>query len=156
MNFGHDGAYKFQGIGINGKNSELHAAMGLCNLKYADEILGKRKMLSGCYDAALSGLPLKKPKPSKHTVYNHAYYPVLFKTKEAMVEAAGYLTGKGVETRSYFKPSLDLLPYVKKADVPAAESVSNRVLCLPLYYDMTEEMVEKITGSIRNIMSNFN
>ncbi|TVP43483.1 MAG: aminotransferase class I/II-fold pyridoxal phosphate-dependent enzyme, partial [Mongoliibacter sp.] len=31
-NFGHDGPEKFNGVGINGKNSEFHAAMGLCNL----------------------------------------------------------------------------------------------------------------------------
>ena len=149
MNFGHNGPYKFQGIGINGKNSELHAAMGLCNLKYAADILEKRKMLSGYYDSALSGLPLKKPKLFRHTEYNHAYYPVLFKTKVAMEEAASYLLDQGVETRSYFKPSLDLLPYVKKANVPTAESVSNRVLCLPLYYDLTEEMIDTVINLLQ-------
>jgi dTDP-4-amino-4,6-dideoxygalactose transaminase len=156
MNFGHDGPYAFQGLGINGKNSELHAAMGLCNLKYANEILEKRKMLSELYDDILAGLPLKKPEITENTTYNHAYYPVIFETKQAVEAAAGYLSKQGIETRSYFKPSLNRLPYVNRADVPVSESVSNRVLCLPLYYDLTEEMVEKITGSIRNIMSNFN
>ncbi|MEX0929870.1 MAG: DegT/DnrJ/EryC1/StrS family aminotransferase, partial [Balneolales bacterium] len=33
-NFGHDGPEKFNGLGINGKNSEMHAAMGICNFKY--------------------------------------------------------------------------------------------------------------------------
>ena len=42
-NFGHAGFDKFNGVGINGKNSEMHAAMGLCNLNYMDAIIKKRK-----------------------------------------------------------------------------------------------------------------
>src|SRR5690606_2602089 len=42
-NFGHDGPERFNGLGINGKNSEVHAAMGLTNLKYVDQILRRRK-----------------------------------------------------------------------------------------------------------------
>ncbi|MCL4149747.1 UNVERIFIED_CONTAM: hypothetical protein GTU68_025704, partial [Idotea baltica] len=48
-NFGHKGFEKFECIGINGKNSEFHAAMGLCNLKYVDEIINRRKNLSDHY-----------------------------------------------------------------------------------------------------------
>ncbi|MDZ7755175.1 MAG: DegT/DnrJ/EryC1/StrS family aminotransferase [Rhodohalobacter sp.] len=36
-NFGHAGFEQFDGVGINGKNSEFHAAMGLTNLKYSDQ-----------------------------------------------------------------------------------------------------------------------
>ena len=38
-NFGFQGQESFAYLGINGKNSELHAAMGLANLKYVDQIL---------------------------------------------------------------------------------------------------------------------
>ena len=43
MNFGHSGTNTLELAGINGKNSELHAAMGVINLKYLDEIIAKRK-----------------------------------------------------------------------------------------------------------------
>src|SRR5690606_27065948 len=35
-NFGHNGPSDFKELGLNGKNSEFHAAMGLCNLNYVD------------------------------------------------------------------------------------------------------------------------
>src|SRR5699024_312495 len=49
-NFGHAGTGNFEGVGLNGKNSEFHAAMGLCNLKYIDEILDYRKRQCALYD----------------------------------------------------------------------------------------------------------
>lgn len=42
-NFGHDGPEKFNGVGINGKNSEYHAAMGLTMLSYMTEVIATRK-----------------------------------------------------------------------------------------------------------------
>ncbi|MBU3677771.1 MAG: aminotransferase class I/II-fold pyridoxal phosphate-dependent enzyme, partial [Chitinophagaceae bacterium] len=53
-NFGHDGPEHFVGLGINGKNSEFHAAMGLLNLHYVDEIMEKRKELYLNYDQLLA------------------------------------------------------------------------------------------------------
>ena len=155
MNFGHDGPYQFQGIGINGKNSELHAAMGLCNLNYINEIFDKRKMLSEIYDNKLNELPVKKPVLSENTEYNYAYYAVLFKTKQIANEAARYLSSKNIETRSYFKPSLNQLPYVEKVHVPVSESVANRILCLPLYFELTQEMIDVVTSSLKKSLLTF-
>ena len=45
-NFGHNGQEDFWGLGINGKNSEFHAAMGLCNLEYVEDIIVQRKKIS--------------------------------------------------------------------------------------------------------------
>ena len=149
MNFGHAGPYAFQGVGINGKNSELHAAMGLCNLKYADVLLVQRKKLFEKYDKELAGLPLKFQRKSEYITYNYAYYPVLFETGEEKERTAAFLTKNGIETRSYFKPSLNRLPYVNKGYMPVSESVSDRVLCLPLFYDLTEEMIDMISSKIK-------
>lgn len=62
-NFGHNGPEAFFGIGINGKNSEFHAAMGLCNFNYIDAILEKRKKDSLYYDEKLEN---NKSKTSKN------------------------------------------------------------------------------------------
>jgi len=42
-NFGHAGPYDFEGMGINGKNSEFHAVIGLLVLPHISEILSNRK-----------------------------------------------------------------------------------------------------------------
>jgi dTDP-4-amino-4,6-dideoxygalactose transaminase len=41
-NFGFDGPEKFAELGLNGKNSEFHAAMGLANLKYIAKLIFPR------------------------------------------------------------------------------------------------------------------
>src|SRR5699024_8274654 len=61
-NFGFDGPEAFAELGINGKNSEFHAAMGLANLKYIEQIYQKRKQLTACYEEYLTAVPGFRPK----------------------------------------------------------------------------------------------
>ncbi len=81
-NFGHDGPERFAGVGINGKNSEFHAAMGIVNLRYVDEILNTRKRLSQQYDNLLKKLNVLKPKITPDSDYNFSYYPVIFENEK--------------------------------------------------------------------------
>ena len=69
-NFGHDGPERFAELGINGKNSEFHAAMGLVNLKYADEIISTRKNLSAQYDKFMKNFQAVKPSIPSGVTYN--------------------------------------------------------------------------------------
>jgi dTDP-4-amino-4,6-dideoxygalactose transaminase len=149
INFGHDGPYRFTEAGINGKNSEFHAAMGLCNLEYADKILEKRKFLTECYNSGLNNVPVARQSLREGTRYNYSYLPILFETESDLETAETSLSQAEVQTRRYFKPSLDLLPYTKKSDLPVAHSVSNRILCLPLYFDLSEEDVFSVCGIIK-------
>jgi len=66
------------------------------------------------------------------------------------------LSQAGIETRRYFKPSLDLLPYTDKAYLPIAHSLTNRVLCLPLFFDLSEEEISKICGILKDGLSKQN
>ncbi|MBF1098541.1 MAG: DegT/DnrJ/EryC1/StrS family aminotransferase, partial [Riemerella sp.] len=59
-NFGISGFDSFSELGINGKNSEFHAAMGLANLKHTEAIHNQRKKLSECYDKNLKNLKARK------------------------------------------------------------------------------------------------
>jgi dTDP-4-amino-4,6-dideoxygalactose transaminase len=72
-NFGHNGPEDFFGVGINAKNSEYHAAMGLCNLKYIEEIKEKRKSQSEYYDEILQKLDIKTPSITPECTFNYAY-----------------------------------------------------------------------------------
>ena len=151
-NFGHDGPYTFKAVGINGKNNEFNAAMGLCNLKYADECLEKRIKLAEYYDDKIQNLPLQRPEIQDHTSYNYAYYPVLFESSEARKAVAESLEERKIETRSYFRPSLSVLPYVYKTEMPIAASISDRVLCLPLFYDLTEQKIDQVSEEIERVL----
>ena len=149
-NFGHDGAYKFNGLGINGKNSEFHAAMGVVNLKYVHEIIGDRIRVSKYYDEQFLNYNLKKPIIPEHTQYNHSYYPIIFDNEKIMLKVADKLLENGIHTRRYFYPALDTLDYVVKGDTPICDSMSSRILCLPLYYKLMFEDLDVICNIVLN------
>jgi dTDP-4-amino-4,6-dideoxygalactose transaminase len=138
-NFGHDGPEKFNGVGINGKNSEFHAAMGLCNLKYTGEILAKRKEQSLYYDELLKDLHVQHIVIQKGCGFNYAYYPIVFNSEKEAMNAKAALELKNISPRRYFYPSLSSLDYVEKASTPVAEQIASKILCLPLYHELSRE-----------------
>jgi dTDP-4-amino-4,6-dideoxygalactose transaminase len=136
--FGHvyDDYYS---IGINGKNSEFHAAMGLCNLGHIDEIKKSRRRQWLSYFEKLKNTALALFEPAQSVIYNYAYFPVVFKSEAELLEAMERLNGKDIFPRRYFYPALNKLPYLNCAPCPVAESIAERVLCLPLFVGLCEE-----------------
>ena len=66
-------------VGTNAKLSEFHAAMGLCNLKYVDEEIQRRKRATERYDERLTGVSGLQLFPKIAGLKrNYAYYPVIF------------------------------------------------------------------------------
>lgn len=149
--FGHIGD-DYYTIGINGKNSEFHAAMGLAIFPYIDVIIEKRKVLCNLYDQLMVGLPIKKPLIRESTEYNYAYYPIIFNNEEALLEVKDHLHTNEIVTRRYFYPSLNKLSYLTGEDCPVSEDISKRVLCLPLYPDLSMEDVQRIVALIKHIL----
>jgi dTDP-4-amino-4,6-dideoxygalactose transaminase len=138
MNFGHTSPETFDRPGINAKNSEFHAAMGLCILPHMPEIIARRKELSERYDAQIPK-GLSRPILPEETEYNYAYYPVFFPNREALLHTKAALEQAGIGTRRYFYPSLNTLPYLSETQAcPVSEELSSRVLCLPLYPDLSD------------------
>lgn len=155
-NFGHEGQEAFQGIGINGKNSELHAAMGLCLLPRVTEIVAERRALSQRYDERFAALgdALRRPVLHAGLAYNYAYYPVLLADAATVVEVQRRCADAGVLTRRYFYPSLSgALPYVLEAEVPVARDAANRVLCLPLFTGMTHDELDHVASIVRSTLA---
>jgi len=134
--FGHNGDIHYQ-LGINGKTSEFHAAMGLANFPYINSIISARKTSSEIYDKLLDNL-LERPKNQNDLEYNYAYYPVVFKSEEQLLDAFSELNKKDVYPRRYFYPSLNQLPYLNYKDCKISEDISKRIACLPLYVGLKE------------------
>ena len=151
-NFGHDGLNNFTGVGINGKNSELHAAMGLVNLRYIDSVLAQRKELSKFYDHYLKDVDVSKPSIQSHAEYNFSYYPVLFNSEEQLTKVQARLTKANIQTRRYFYPLLSDLDYVDgKNATPVANRISKQILCLPFYHELSEKTIGKICKIIKSV-----
>jgi len=154
-NFGFDGPESFAELGINGKNSEYHAAMGLANLKYLEAIHQKRKELTARYDEKLKNLKARRPIWHSASENNFAYYPLVFESEALMLQCVELLKLNEIFTRRYFYPSLaQSLPYVKPQVLPVTGDIAQRVLCLPLYYDLTLEEVDLICRLILRVQNN--
>jgi len=142
--FGHIGD-KYYSMGINGKNSEFHAAMGLCNLPRLPEIISNRKQVSEWYDNLLMNSTITRPTSLDGTNYNYAYYPVVFKSEEQLLLVKKKLEENDIYSRRYFYPSLNKLPFIENPVTCAtSENISNKILCLPLYDSLKLEEVESI------------
>lgn len=154
-NFGISGYDTFSELGINGKNSEFHAAMGLTNLKYVDEIILKRKSLTKRYEENLVNFKASRPLWHKYSENNGAYLPFVLESEELLLKIKTELDKTEIFTRRYFYPSLaTALPYLNSTDMPITDNISKKVLCLPLFYDLTEEEVDWICRIILRTQNN--
>jgi dTDP-4-amino-4,6-dideoxygalactose transaminase len=153
-NFGHSGPEDFETVGINGKNSEFHAAMGLANLAYIDRILDSRKKLSLHYTNILKGLNVRHLKINSECEFNFAYYPIVFETEEILMKTITELNLNRVSPRRYFYPSLNNLKYIERQESPISESISKKILCLPLYYDLSIEEIEYVGRILLRVQNN--
>lgn len=149
--FGHIGEDEYIDIGINAKMSELHAAMGLTLLPMLPEIIESRRQCSAWYDEFLAGAALQRPEVIEGLEYNYAYYPVVFQTHKAMMNARQSLQNLGVFPRRYFYPSLNTLPFLRNTpqySCPVSESLAMRVLSLPMYTTLSRQDIQMISSCI--------
>ncbi len=148
--FGHVNDDYFQ-IGINGKNSEFHAIMGLCVLPDMSELIRERREICELYTSRLSiRAELSFPHSSLEYDYNYAYYPVILKSEKLLLEVRESLRQNGVNPRRYFYPSLNRLPFVDGPRCPISEDISERILCLPLFNGLESRQVNRICDIIIN------
>lgn len=154
-NFGIADFDSFDQLGINGKNSEFHAAMGLINLKYISIIHDKRKELCERYDMKLKSIKAYRLIWHSCAEVNYSYYPLVLESEEFLLRIKSFLDVAEIFTRRYFYPSLaTALPYLKTVDMAVTDEVSKRILCLPLYYDLTIEEVDLICRLILRVQNN--
>lgn len=151
-NFGIRGPEKVEAVGANAKMNEFCAAMGLCNLRYIEDEIAKRKTIVEHYNRYLENVDgIRVNQPQKEVTPNYAYYPVIFDEKsfganrDQVFEA---LAHNGIGARKYFYPITNDFDCFRGQydanDTPIAFNLSRRVLTLPLYSDLSIEDVERI------------
>ena len=151
-NFGHDRPTNFSGIGINGKMSEIHAAMGIVNLRYINSIITSRKSAYNLYKTLLDEQKFNFQEIPDNIAYNYPYFPLLFEDEVKAISAQKELFNKeGIQTRRYFHPILSELDYVEaNSSLNIARDISSRILCLPLYADIDSRYVELICNYLNS------
>jgi dTDP-4-amino-4,6-dideoxygalactose transaminase len=148
--FGHKDD-EYISVGINARNSELHAAVGLCNLKRVDQFILSRKELNSLYRDNLAQQEIQLPVIPEDINYNYSYFPVLFKSEDTLLRVSDELSKNGINTRRYFYPSLNTLDYLNPSQCPVSEDLAKRVLCLPMYQELSSDDVMRICRIISEV-----
>lgn len=139
-------------IGTNAKLTEFASAMGLCNLRHLNEQIALRKQAFERYHDRLDGIPgLILCGIQNNVSSNYAYFPIQIVPGifgESRDQVCARLAEENIFTRKYFFPLTSDYPAVKQScavqDTPIALQVSQQILCLPMYADLTLEDVDRV------------
>ena len=143
--FGHDDAKDVVEDGFNGKLTEVHAALGLANLKYYDPVLQDRKAKYHRYKETLQKAGQLTFQEIRLGEPNYSYFPVIFSSEQELLKVEKHLNQHQVFPRRYFYPSVNTYTkIVNYQPAPVSENIAPRILCLPLYFSLPEVEVERI------------
>jgi dTDP-4-amino-4,6-dideoxygalactose transaminase len=132
--------------------NEFEAAMGLCMLDEIDNIFTKRKKVYETYEDELNGV-VKFQEKNKNASLNYSYFPVIFEDENQLLQVKEALNKENIFPRRYFYPSLDTLNYIEpKQYLPVSRDISKRILCLPIYPELSEYDQSIIIEGIKNAL----
>ena len=131
--------------------TEIHAALGLANINYFNQVLDDRKLKYNFYlDTLIENNNLKFQKNSIGTS-NYSYLPVIFEKENQLIKVKRALESNNIFPRRYFFPAVNTFKQiVKYKRISKSESISKRILCLPLYYKLSIKNIKKIVKIINS------
>lgn len=158
-NFGITGPETVEAVGLNCKMNEFQAAMGVVNLRYIDEQIQKRKIVTDRYRRNLKEIQgIHYIEDLENIKHNYSYFPIIIdenifgKTRDQLFDE---LKEYNIFTRKYFYPLITDFDCYKEeyshVELPQAKYISNRVLTLPIYGDLAIELVDYICDAIKKI-----
>lgn len=154
INFGIEGPESIAALGTNAKMNEFEAVMGLCVLDEMKNINDKRKELYNIYKKELSDIVEFQVQNTNSTL-NYNYFPIILKDENQTLKIQKALNDKKIFPRRYFYPSLDTLEYIElKQNMPISRNISSKILCLPLYVELTKKEQKKILDIICKCIKN--
>ena len=157
-NFGFVDEVTVVSPGINGKMSEFNSALGLLQLKHINHALAERKKIDLVYRQMLSGVKgIHCLEDSGEIVSNYAYFPILVGEEYTIDRDALYqkLKNHGIYARRYFYPLISnfsmyrSLVSAQQDNLPVATAAASKVLCLPIYPDLTHNEQLRVIDLIR-------
>ncbi len=141
-------------LGFNYRLSDIHAALGLSQLKKLDRFVARRKEIASLYDSLFSsvrGLDI----PPRHEGHSYHLYPLRVPA-ERRKEFILKLKERGIGGMVHYPP-VHLHPYYrknfgwKKGDFPEAEAFYSREISLPMFYGLSNDDVMRVAEEIRSI-----
>jgi dTDP-4-amino-4,6-dideoxygalactose transaminase len=155
INFGIPGYDQISELGINCKMNEFQAVMGLCVLDDMDIIHSEREKVWKKYASAFEKqTSFLLQEQNEFSTRNYSYYPIILDSEDTLLALREALLSNNIAPRRYFYPSLEQVSYVKSGQqVPHSSSISQRILCLPIYPFLESEVQDTIIKTVLNITS---
>lgn len=153
-NHGRMEKYNHEFEGMNSRLDGLQAAILDVKLKYLDKWIERRRAIAKMYDTGLKDVVITSSAlPEVRHVYH--LYVIRIRNRERVKEL---LAEKGIATGIHYPvplPFLKAYSYLghKPADFPVAYSIKDEILSLPIYGDMTDEQVEYVIASLKDIVN---
>jgi len=159
-NFGHAGEVTVVAPGINGKMNEVQAAFGMLQLKYIEEAIARRREIDILYRHSFENTPgITILDQQSDTSRNYPYFPIFINNEFPISRDELYqkLREKNIYARRYFYPLItDFpmyrgLPSANRETLSVANEVAHKVLCLPIYPDLSNAQIAEIVNVIRTL-----
>ncbi len=157
-NFGFAGETTVVAPGINSKMDEVRAAYGLVNLKQVDKAIEARHHVADRYREALKNVPgITFMNDMPGVTHNYAYFPIFVDEEKYGIsrdELYARMKEHNIYGRRYFYPLISTfstyrgLESATKENLPVATEKAEQVICLPMYYGLTDEDVDRIVAQI--------
>ena len=157
-NFGIKNEEEVVDIGINGKMNEIQASIGLLNLELFKEEQLKRMEVKKVYTDKLSKIKyINIPKMPENTTDSLQYFPIVIEEDFPLSRNQIYDEFKkyNIFTRKYFYPICSDYENYKNLqsstadNLPVANNLKNKILCLPLYGDLDKKNVMNICDLLK-------
>ena len=144
-------------LGLNGKMSEVNAAMGILQLKYINKVIKKRKNIYERYREGINtSEKIQMIGINKNVEYNYSYFPILFGGKDVRDKIYILLKENNIYCRKYWYPLItEHKTYHKKGidrTLKNAKDMSNKILNIPLYPDLKKKDVEIVINTINKVL----
>jgi dTDP-4-amino-4,6-dideoxygalactose transaminase len=153
--FGYNDDKEIVRNGLNGKLTEVHAAIGIANLAYLSRALDDRKKKYSQYKTLLADCPKLAFQKLNHSG-NYSYFPIIMPTEATVLYVVKHLQANGVVPRRYFYPSVNTYTsIVSYQPMPISEGIASRIICLPLYYNLSEGDVDCIGRLVLDAMQGY-
>jgi len=162
-NFGFTGMDQVDHLGTNGKMNEMSAAFGISLLPYVDRAVSSYKEINSNYRRLLGDIEgLSFFDVTDDVSSNGQYIPIFIDEEKFGMSRDQLWTSmweKGIQTRRYFYPALNMCePYCSDIDeladsCPVTKKISESVLCLPCYYDLVNKDIIRLSEVIHETSS---
>lgn len=159
-NFGYVDEVTVVAPGINGKMSEINAAFGILQLNHIDKEISRGRKIDSIYRRLLKNVTgIQILQDATEIISNYSYFPILVNSGYPISRDDLYsrLRENNIFARRYFYPLISQfpmyrgLPSANSNNLPVATAASNKVICLPIYPNLSEDEVFEITRIISDI-----